>query len=276
MTSFREISEAEATGDIAAVYGEIRRTYAVPYVSSLFRHLAAYPGLLPWAWRALRPALLSGAAQRLAWRRVDISGLSPLPALSRAELAGLGVDAGGLAAIRTVCRSFARVSPVNLVAAASLAGLLGQRPPDAEPPVPLEPAELPAPLPAMPGMVPDTAMTPATRTALAAFETDLAGEVFVPGLYRILAHWPGFLTHLAAMLGPLLRDPAVLDTCESIAGRITALAPSVLAAIEPPPEPAPLTPGETRSVLSAIRAYRGTSPQMVGFGTLILQSLPDD
>ena len=276
MTSFREVSEAEAAGETATIYGEIRRTYAVPYVSSLFRHLAAYPGLLPWAWRALRPALLSGAAQQLAWQRVDISGLPPLPPLSRAELAGLGVDADGLAAVRTVCRSFARVSPVNLVVAASLAGLLGQRPPDAEPPVPLEPAELPAPLPAMPGMVPDTAMTPAAQAALAAFETDLAGEVFVPGLYRILAHWPGFLAHLATTLGPLLRDRSVLDACEDIADRITALAPSVLAALEPPPEPAPLTPGETRSVLSAIRAYRGTSPQMVGFGTLILRSLPDD
>ena len=276
MASFREVSEAKAAGETAVVYGEIRRTYAVPYVSSLFRHLAAYPGLLPWAWRALRPALLSGAAQQLAWQRVDVSGLPPLPPLSHAALAGLGVDAGGLAAIRTVCRSFARVSPVNLVVAASLAGLLGQRPPGAELPVPLEPAELPAPLSAMPGMVPDTAMTPAARAALAAFETDLAGEVFVPGLYRILAHWPGFLAHLAGSLGPLLRDPAVLDNCEGIAGRITALAPSVLAALEPPSEPAPLTPGETRSVLSAIRAYRGTSPQMVGFGTLILRSLPDD
>lgn len=59
----------------------------------------------------------------------------------------------------------------------------------------------------------------------------------------------------------------MLETCEGIAGRIAALASSVLAA---------LTPAETRSVLSAIRAYRGTSPQMVGFGTLILQSLPED
>ena len=66
MTSFREVAEAEAAGGIALVYDEIRRTYAVPYVSSLFRHLAIYPGLLPWAWRILRPALLSGAVQHLA------------------------------------------------------------------------------------------------------------------------------------------------------------------------------------------------------------------
>ena len=69
MTSFREVAEAEAASDIALVYEEIRRTYAVPYVSSLFRHLAIYPGLLPWAWRVLRPALVSGALQNLAWRR---------------------------------------------------------------------------------------------------------------------------------------------------------------------------------------------------------------
>ena len=275
MTAFREVAEAEATDDVALVYEEIRRTYAVPYVSSLFRHLATYPGLLPWAWRILRPALLSGAAQRLAWKRVDIAELPPLSPLSREVLARLGVDAAGLPAIRTVCESFARVSPINLVVAACLARLLGEGRAGAEPvAVTLEPADLPAPLPAMPGMVPATEMTPETRAVLATFETELAGEVFVPGLWRILAHWPGFLGFLSASLAPLLRDPAVLVACERIAERITSVAPSVLATLDPPAEPAPLAPDETAAVLSAIRTYRGTSPQMVGFGTLILEVLP--
>ena len=52
------------------------------------------------------------------------------------------------------------------------------------------------------------------------------------------------------------------------------VAPSVLATLETPAESAPLTPAGTAAVLSAIRAYRGTSPQMVGFGTLILEALP--
>ena len=127
MTAFREVAETGTTGDIALVYEEIRRTCAVPYVSSLFRHLAAYPGLLPWAWRILRPGSspVSGAMQRLAWQRVDVSRLPPLPNLSREALGGLRVDDAGLAAIRTVCRSFARVSPVNLATAACLARLLG-------------------------------------------------------------------------------------------------------------------------------------------------------
>ncbi|MYE02043.1 MAG: hypothetical protein F4Y03_12355 [Alphaproteobacteria bacterium] len=275
MTAFREVAEAEASGDIAAVYEEIRRTYAVPYVSSLFRHLAVYPGLLSWAWRALGPALVSGGLQQLAWRRVDTSGLPALPPLTRWTLAGLGVDAAGLGAIRTVCRSFARVSPVNLVVAACLARLLGQDRAGGEPPAALlEPAALPEPLPRMPGMAPAEAMTPETQAVLATFETELAGEAFVPGLYRILARWPDFLAHLAATLGPLLRDPAVLAACEGIADRITAVAPSVLAALEEPSAPAPLTAEEAAAVLSAIRTYRGTSPQMVGFGTLILNALP--
>ena len=37
-----------------------------------------------------------------------------------------------------------------------------------------------------------------------------------------------------------------------------------------------VTPAETADVLSAIRTCRGTSPQMVGFGTLILEALPAD
>ena len=275
MAQLREVAEAEATGDVALVYEEVRRTYAVPYVSSLFRHLAVYPGLLPWAWRILRPALLSGAVQRLAWQRVDVAELPPLPPLSREALSRLGVDAACLSAIRTVCESFARVSPINLVVAACLARLLGERQTGAEPAVvALEPADLPAPLPAMPGTVPAAELTPEMRAVLATFETDLAGEVFVPGLWRILAHWPGFLGSLSASFAPLLRDPAVLDACERIADRITAVAPSVLATLDPSAEPAPLTPAETAAVLSGIRTYRGTSPQMVGFGTLILEALP--
>ncbi|MCY4231929.1 MAG: hypothetical protein OXF26_13855 [Alphaproteobacteria bacterium] len=277
MTSFREVPETEAAGEIAAIYDEIRRTYAVPYVSSLFRHLAIYPGLLPWAWQTLRPALLSGAAQHLAWQRINISGLLPLPPLSYKALADLGINDAGLASIRTICHSFVRVSPVNLIVAAALAGLLGQKPAGtgaADSLVPLKPTALPAALPAVPDMVPEIAMTPGTRAALAVFETELAGETFTPGLYRILAHWPGFLVHLAATLGPRLRDPAVLDACEGVAERVIALAPSVLAALEPPVAPAPLTPSDTQSVLAAIRTYRGTSPQMASFGTLILRSLP--
>ena len=52
-----ELREADATGEIAAIYAEIRRLWAVPYVSSLQRHLATLPGWLEWSWAMLgRPS----------------------------------------------------------------------------------------------------------------------------------------------------------------------------------------------------------------------------
>ena len=41
-----ELQERDATGEIARIYAEIRRLWAVPYVSSLQRHLATRPGWL--------------------------------------------------------------------------------------------------------------------------------------------------------------------------------------------------------------------------------------
>ena len=49
------ISEAGATGEIAALYGDIRATLGVPVVNLIWRHLATFPGALPWAWQSLRP-----------------------------------------------------------------------------------------------------------------------------------------------------------------------------------------------------------------------------
>jgi hypothetical protein len=59
-----ELPERDATGEIATIYGEIRRFCAVPYVSSMQRHLATRPGWFEWVWvvfsRLIRDALGRG------------------------------------------------------------------------------------------------------------------------------------------------------------------------------------------------------------------------
>ena len=70
-----ELQERDATGEIAAIYAEIRRLWAVPYVSSLQRHLATRPGWLEWTWAALAPAFTSGRAQTAAWRAAEALGI---------------------------------------------------------------------------------------------------------------------------------------------------------------------------------------------------------
>ena len=50
--------------------------------------------------------------------------------------------------------------------------------------------------------------------------------------------------------------------------------PEILATLDPPAAPPPIDAAGRDRVLQAIRTYRGTSPQMVGFGTLLLNALP--
>jgi hypothetical protein len=276
MAVLSEVSESEASGVVADIYDEIRQAYAAPYVSSLFRHLATYPGLLEWIWGIMHPGFASGAVQHTGWNHVDISALAPLPAISRPALRSLGVTGQDEAVIRDVCRTFTRVSPVNLVLAGCMRQLLtnqaemvGTQPPPGR-------QALPTALPQLPTMVPWEALNPGRRAVLDVFETDLAGEAFVPGLYRILAHWPAYLAHVAVVLGPRLSDPVVLANCEKIADRIVDTAPEILTGLPAPTELPPITVAETKRVLSAIQTYRGTSPQMVGFGTLLLNALPTE
>ena len=120
-----ELAERDARGDIAHIYAEIRRLWAVPYVSSLQRHLATRDGWLEWVWSAIGPVFENGLAQTAAWRaveRVDVPAIAPI---SRDALGIWGVDAAGETTVGAVCASFVRVSPVNLVFAGLMRRLLG-------------------------------------------------------------------------------------------------------------------------------------------------------
>ena len=73
-----ELSEESATGRIAEIYDEIRRFSGVPYVSSLQRYLATMPGVLEWAWDAIRPAM-AGATKPDLGENLSQSRSSPRP-----------------------------------------------------------------------------------------------------------------------------------------------------------------------------------------------------
>ena len=49
------IPEAEATGDTAALFADIRATLGLPVVNLVWRHLATIPGGLPWTWDQVKP-----------------------------------------------------------------------------------------------------------------------------------------------------------------------------------------------------------------------------
>lgn len=273
-----ELSERDATGEVARIYTEIRELCAVPYVSSMQRHLATRPGWLSWAWAALRPAFADGSAQEAAWRAVGRLDAPPLPRLSESALRLLGVDAEGERAIRATCESFVRVSPTNLVFSGLLRHLLtGERPGGARRAAAAGDRRWTPPpaLPALPPLVDLASVPPAQRAVVLELATEVAGQPFVPGLYRILAHWPAYIAHVATVLRPRFGDTATAACCRAVLERIDAVVPAVFARLPLLSESPPIPPrGEHTEVLAALERYRETSPQMVVFGTLIRDALP--
>ena len=101
-TLLPELHERQATGRIAEIYGEIRMFSGVPYVSSLQRYLATLPGVLDWAWTALRPAMVSGAIPESGWRLARDIRLPPAPTVAPDRLRQWGIDNAALTAIRNI------------------------------------------------------------------------------------------------------------------------------------------------------------------------------
>jgi hypothetical protein len=267
-----ELPESQATGRIAAVYDEIRRFSGVPYVSSLQRYLATLPGVLEFAWAALRPAMASGVIPETGWRLASDVRLTPAAHVPSATLQRWGIDAVALAAIRNIAANFVRVSPVNLVTGACLSRLLtGANLSGPGFSIAWNP---PAMLPPMPGNVDPAALTVEQREVLMRFATEVDGTPFIPALYRQIAHWPSMLSWLADELGPRFDAPETATARAAFRAAARAAAPDIVARLPASAEGAPPDAPTTRRVLAAIDRYAETSPEMTMFGQLILDALP--
>jgi hypothetical protein len=268
-----ELSEDAATGRIAEIYDEIRRFSGVPYVSSLQRYLATLPGVLEWAWDALRPAMASGAVPEAGWHLAQAFRLRPAAPIAAATLGNWGVDAAGLAAMRNIAANFVRVSPVNIVTGACLATLLnGARPAgsgfaDTWTPPPM--------LPPMPGNVDPVSLPPEQRAVLMRFATEVDGKPFIPALYRQIAHWPAALSWLADELSPRFAAPETATNRAAFRQAARDAAPAIVARLPGVPNSAPPDADTVRRVLATIDRYAETSPEMTMFGQLILDALPN-
>ena len=272
-----EINEKDATGDIARIFDEIRHLSGVPYVSAIHRHLATRPGVLEWAWGAAGPAFSDGGAQEAGWRAATGLALEPLDRIPRAALAVWGVDDRALAAVKAVAEGFVRVAPVNMMFAGLVKALIeGQAPRGGERgPARTAPWSPPAALPAPPAMVAPDALDPAQRAVLMQFASTSDGKPFVPGLYRMLAHWPGLLAHLATVLVPRLTAAETNAACDRLRARIDAAVPDVLGTLPAMPATRPVPDAaERKHFMSIGSTYRKTSPELVVFGRLIRDALP--
>lgn len=114
-----EVGEADAEGDVARLYQEIRTTLRIPFVGLIYRTLAVKPGRLESAWQQLRPFFAHPAtwqaATDLHWAEAS---LPPVPPVG--ELGGLGLGARFLMQATATLDAYDRANRLNLLGLSAL------------------------------------------------------------------------------------------------------------------------------------------------------------
>lgn len=202
--SIASILEAEATGEIAEIYSDIRSTLGTSVVNLIWRNLATMPGALPWAWSSVRPLYVGPAAAHAEAVRGTLR-LPAVPALSCDALAAAGIDRTALTGIRAILDSYHHTNALALVVLSAL--LEHYDPGAADPGHPSETvaAAIQTELPPLPPM---ESLTPEVQRLiedLNGFGEDTA-PFLIASMYRHLAYWPPYLAVVRTMLAPLQAD----------------------------------------------------------------------
>ena len=230
-----QVHMADATPEIAATYADISAVSGVPMVNLIWRHFASLPGVLPWAWAAVRPVV---GSVELAAARARLEAAVELPALTpctSAQWRQAGVAETQLANLNTMMAAYVRGNLTNLIALTALR--LGLDHPD-EPSARLLPAQvspLPPSLPPLP-RIENLPADLATTVRVLAGSHDGTRDGTIPSLYLALAPWPGVVAALSEWLGPLYAPEVMHAARQSAVRAAEAEAAAMLPAIGQAPQ----------------------------------------
>ena len=199
------IAEAEATGEIAALFADIRETMQIPLLTSIWRTLVGVEGGLRTVWDAAKPLYETGQPAAALLKLREQAAL-PVPApLAPGQLACAGVPQGDLPVIQAIVEAYNRSNGMNLIALTGLVVMPSGTP--SNHPVPPAPPPGPAlpPLPAQADVAAETWMLLQHINRFGA----VPSEPGLATLWRHLAHWPGLLAVIHAGLAPLQQDGTI-------------------------------------------------------------------
>ena len=212
------IAESEATGEVAAIFADIRAAMDIPMLTSIWRTLVAVEGGLPAAWQAAKPLYQTGQPAAALARVIDSADLpSPAPPVP-GQLACAGVPPDELAAVRAIVAADNRANGMHMIA---LTALLVE--PAA--PSPAEPAPAPPPWPELRPLLAAEAIDPECWAQLQEINTFGGGSRHgLATLWRHLAHWPGLLALIHAGFAPLQQSGALAGAMQRVhdRGRVEA------------------------------------------------------
>lgn len=206
------VREDEADGEIASLFADIRTQLGTSSVNLVWRHLATFPGALPWCWHAIAPLYRCGAlAEEARDFRQSLQG-PVLPELPPEVRKVFDLHAEDVARIGATLRGYYVSCTMNILSLNALRLFM-----DGSPSTTRSAAVFldPAVLPEQPPPIETMARFPGPAE-IAPHVTDLAwrlnalGErgdgTILASLYRYLANWPSFLGVTWTLLAPLAAD----------------------------------------------------------------------
>ncbi|MBT6272695.1 MAG: hypothetical protein HOI95_01015 [Chromatiales bacterium] len=213
-SSVPEISEQDATGNVASIYADIRTTMAMPLVNLIWRHLATRPPALEWAWQAARPLYAGGLASASANALCSEITLPATNIIPQSVTRCAEVSDQTREIILDLLDMYNRGNSLNLIA---LSTLVTRSDSIADSPVPArsEPP-LTGTVPSVPSMESLTAEQREAVILMNSFGLDKPSPV-IATLYRHLALWPPALALSWTTLAPLHASGALATTVNETA-----------------------------------------------------------
>ncbi len=246
MTDFPQIHPLNASPEIAAIYADIRAVSGLSMVNLIWRHFAALPGVIEWAWKGVRPIVASQELVAARQRLISAIELPTLPLVTRQAWQTAGVSADELTTFQVMMADYVRGNSTNIIVLTALRlrleGFNHTAPVLSAAPTPA--TVIPsAPLPRIDTL--DPSLAGAIR-ALAQRHEGAQGGI-IPSLYLELARWPALTDTFPHWLEALYEPSAMRTARESTCRAAEREALTLLPALGPaPPNVAEMRPALER------------------------------
>ena len=267
------IREADASGEIADLYDDIRTTLGVPVVNLIWRHLAIFPGGLAWVWTALKPVYASGAVAAEAAELRDGLDVPRLPGLTQPALVAAGLTGPDLAQINMILNSYEQSNAMNIIALAAVSARLegvqtgGKTgPSEATGAVQIEGE--------MPPLLTLDDMTPEVRALVQALNAVGGREEILASMYRHLANWPPYLGLVSVLVTPFAEAGELEWVIQGVIAEGRRRAAGLVNALDTPgPVLEESVEADVRAALN--RFIDGPIGKMIAVVPLIKQAMPN-
>jgi hypothetical protein len=230
--SWIEVPEAEAKGEIASIYDDIRTIIGVPFVNLIYRNLAGIPGGLAEAWSFLRPLHASNATAHFGSKLVQQASLPDLPKIPATYLEGAGLTINDRKQISAILDFYIRGNMMNLLAMSALTQKYTCNW-VTPPPVNTYPRLIPLEYRNIKPLVHHNQLSVASLVdSLNKLGEGSTPDIVAPSLFRHLAHWPMFLCISGTYLLPQNHNGTLSRGALAMADSAASLAAIMLKGME--------------------------------------------